>query len=167
MRLALCLSLLLASSAWAADEAADRASIQKVISTLNTSPDSPGLFTDDFGDNNALVTLSVYRAGVPVVVPNTAPETAPDPSTIHVGGECVSHKPMGELGPCRVPAMPATNSRFVIQSVRLLTPNVALVDSTNYRDIAGMSHQTPVLLVLRKEAGIWKIASLRILAPAR
>jgi hypothetical protein len=166
MRLALCLSLLLASSAWAADEAADRASIQKVISTLNTSPDSPGLFTDDFGDNNALVALSIYRSGVPVI----APETAPDPSTIHVGSECVSHKPMGELGPCRVPAMPAmpaTNSRFVIQSVRLLTPNVALVDSTNYRDIAGMSHQTPVLLVLRKEADIWKIASLRILAPTR
>lgn len=143
MRLVVCLSILWASSAWAADEAVDRAASEKVVSTLNNSPGSPGLFTDDFADGAALTSLGVYRDN---------PRAA-----IHV---CVSHAPWGELGPCPAAKM----SRFVIQSIRLITPDVALVDAVNDRRDVGESLHSPVLLVLRKEGGAWKIASLRVLA---
>jgi hypothetical protein len=175
MRLVLCLSILMASSAGAADEAADRAAIEKVISTLNSAPGSPGLFTDDFGDGAVLTSLGVYRDsprdGPAVTIPVTAPEGGQP--TIHVSGAeismCVSHEPMGELGPCpgmdRSASAPA--SRFVIQSHRLVTPDVALVDTVNSREFAGLSRRSPVLLVLRREADVWKIASLRVMAPSR
>jgi hypothetical protein len=177
MRLVLCLSILMASSAGAADEAADRAAIEKVISTLNSAPGSPGLFTDDFGDGAVLTSLGVYRDsprdsprdGPAVTIPVAAPESGQP--TIHVSvGEismCVSHDPMGELGPCggmdRSGSAPA--SRFIIQSLRLITPEVALVDAVHNREFAGLSRRSPVLLVLRREGGVWKIASLRVMAP--
>jgi hypothetical protein len=59
MRLVLCLSILVASSASEADAAADRAGIEKVITTLSNSPGSPGLFTEYFGENGILVALDV------------------------------------------------------------------------------------------------------------
>jgi hypothetical protein len=168
MKLLLCLSALLASSAWAADEAADRSAIEKVISTLSRSPDSPGLFTDDFGDNAVLISLGVYR-NRPI---DTIPVTVPDGGrpTIHLDAihMCVSHEPWGELEPCGTgnwPAGTAVSSHFVIQSIRLLTPDVALVDAVS-REFAGLS-RTPVLMVLHKEGGVWKIASLRVVAQPR
>jgi hypothetical protein len=168
MRLVLCLSILIASNAWAADEAADRAAIEKAIATLNSSPGSPGLFTDDFGDYGVLISLGVYRDSPSVTIPVTAPDGVRP--TIHVAvgaiSMCVSHEPMGELAPCggidRLAAAPA--SRFVIQSVRLITPDVALVDAVNIRESAGLSRRSPVLLVLRREGDLWKVASLRVMA---
>jgi hypothetical protein len=153
MRLALCLSILMASSGWAADEAADRAAIEKVISTLNSSPSSHGLFTEDFADGAALTSLGIFRDG--------------PRANIRVGAQCVSHEPWGELGWC-----PAAMSRFDIQSVRLITTDVALVDAVNERGFgAGQpinGQRAPlrsaVLLVLRKEGDAWKIASLRVMA---
>jgi hypothetical protein len=171
MRLVLCLSILMASSAGAADEAADRAAIEKVISTLNSSPGSPGLFTEDFDDDGALISLGVYRSSPSVTIPVTTPEGGRP--TIHVAvgaiSMCVSHEPMGELGPCGETdrSASASASRFVIQSIRLITPDVALVDAVNNRDFAGLSRRSPVLLVLRREGDVWKIASLRVMAPAR
>ncbi len=58
MRLILCLSVLLASGAWAADEAADRAAIEKVVSRLSSLPNSPGLFTGNFPDWDTLTRLA-------------------------------------------------------------------------------------------------------------
>jgi ketosteroid isomerase-like protein len=69
---------------------------------------------------------------------------------------------------------PAAMSRFDIQSVRLITADVALVDAVNE---LGFSASQPingqraplhsrVLLVLRKEGDAWKIASLRVMAQA-
>jgi hypothetical protein len=171
MRLVLCLSILMASSAWAADEAADRAAIDKVISTLNSSPGVPGLFTEDFGDDGVLISLGVYRNTPSVTIPTTTPEGGRP--TIHVAvgaiSMCVSHEPMGELAPCgEIDRSASTSaSRFVIQSVRLITPDVALVDAVNSRDVAGLSRHSPVLLVLRRDGDVWKIASLRVMAPPR
>jgi hypothetical protein len=158
----------MASGAWAADEAADRAAIEKVIATLNSSPGSPGLFTEDFSDYGVLISLGVYRDSPSVTIPVMAPDGGRP--TIHVAvgaiSMCVSHEPMGELGPCgeidRSASAPA--SRFVIQSVRLITPDVALVDAVNSRESAGLSQRSPVLLVLRREGDLWKIASLRVIA---
>jgi hypothetical protein len=156
----------MASNAWAADEAADRAAIEKVIATLNSSPGSPGLFTEDFSDDGVLISLGIYRDSPSVTIPVRAPDGGH--STIHLDAisMCVSREPMGELGPCgemdRSAAAPA--SRFVIQSVRLITPDVALVDAVNNREFAGLSRRSPVLLVLRREGDLWKIASLRVMA---
>jgi hypothetical protein len=151
----------LASSAWAADEAADRAAIEKVISTLNNSPNSPGLFTEDFGDNAILAALDVYRKtqpaairqdSIPLNVPCYAPEVWPElgcPFQTKPGGQSAA-------------GLPAPPSHFVIQSIRLLTPGVALVDAVNER--GGALRHSPVLLVLSKDGDVWRIASLRVMA---
>jgi len=163
MRLLLCLSILMASSAWAADEAADRAAIEKVISTLNNTPNSPGLFTEDFGDDGILAALDVYRKTQPAAVrqdsillnvPCYAPEVWPElgcPFQTKPGG----HSAVG---------LPAPPSHFAIHSIRLLTPGVALVDAVNERGAAGALRHSPVLLVLRKARDVWRIASLRVMA---
>jgi hypothetical protein len=153
----------MASGAWAADEAADRAAIEKVISTLNSVPGSPGLFTEDFGDGAVLTSLGVYRSaairqdaillGVPCQAPEVWPELGCPPQT-RSGGQLTV-------------GLPVPPAHFVIQSIRLLTPDVALIDAVNERGGAGAVRHSPVLLVLRKEGDVWKIASLRVLAPAR
>jgi hypothetical protein len=156
----------MASGAWAADEAADRAAIDKVIATLNSSPGSPGLFTDDFGDYGVLISLGVYRDSPSVTIPVTTPDG--EQPTIHLDAisVCVSHEPMGELGSCGPMdrSAAALASRFVIQSVRLITPDVALVDAVSIRESAGLSRRSLVLLVLRRNSDLWKIASLRVMA---
>jgi hypothetical protein len=53
-----------------------------------------------------------------------------------------------------------------MQSVRIITPDVALVDAVTDRDAAGAARYVPVLLVLREEAEVWKIASVRAVAQA-
>lgn len=148
MKLALCLLILWASGGWAADEAADRAAIGIVISTLNNSPASTALFTGDFADGGILASLGVDRTNAP--------------GAIRIGGMCVSHEPMGETHSCP----PAKTARFTMQSVRIITPDVALVDAVTDRDAAGAARYVPVLLVLRKEAEVWKIASVRAVAQA-
>jgi hypothetical protein len=168
MRMLLCLSLFAASSVWAADAAADRAAIEKVVATLNSSPGTPGLFTDDFADNSTLIRLGIYRNGRPVTVPSNTSVADTEPTTIHLSAvQCVSHEPMGELGPC-----PATLNGLAIdtpahlntQSVRLLTADVALVDAVAVRQVGEASLRTPVLLVMRKVGDVWKIASVRVIA---
>jgi len=160
MRLVLCLSILVASSsAWAADEAADRAAIEKVISTLNSAPGSPGLFTEDFGDGAVLTSLGVYRSAairqdaIPLGVPCQAPEVWPE----------LGCPPQTRSGGQSTVGLPAPPAHFVIQSIRLLTPDVALVDALNERGGAGALRHSPVLLVLRKDGAVWRIASLRVM----
>ncbi len=55
-------------------------------------------------------------------------------------------------------------SRFAVQSMRWITPDVALVDAVDEQLSAGWSRDMPVLFVLRKEAGVWKIASIRVIS---
>jgi hypothetical protein len=58
-----------------------------------------------------------------------------------------------------------TRPRLVIQAIRFVTPEVALVNaaSTQYGSTTPV-RRIPVLLVMKKEAN-WRIASLRLLAP--
>ena len=142
----------MAWGAWAADEAADRAAIEKVISTLNNSPNSPALFTEDFGDNGMLAAIrqdSILQ-GVPCHAPEVWPEL----------GCPFQTKPSGQSAV----GIPAPPSHFVIQSIRLLTPDVALVDAVNERGGAGAWRHSPVLLALRKAGDVWRIVSLRVMA---
>lgn len=118
--------LLATGSAWAADEVADRASIEKVVASLNA-------FTADFDSRVELA---------------QAMKADPKPTVL------ISKEPWGEAT-ISIAGIGMT-SALVTNHVRLVTPDVAIVDAMG---------KVPVLVVLRKEGADWKIASLRILAP--
>jgi hypothetical protein len=94
-----CLSLVFAASGWA-EEAADRASIERVIAALNQTPRPVGLFTADF-DGSAL------------------------PGALTV---TISHEPWGEatIGPLF--ALGPAGPKITIGRVRFITGDVALVE---------------------------------------
>jgi hypothetical protein len=58
----------------------------------------------------------------------------------------------------------ATNGRphISVQSIRFLTPEVALVDAVSAQIGSTAFRRVPVWLVMKKEASGWKIASLRL-----
>ena len=151
MRPILCLSILLASGAWA-DQLDDRADIEKVISTLNTSAVSRSAFTVDFR-----------------VAELTQLWSASSRWTIGPGSVIISHEPWGEAQ--WVPAAvlpPQGHFRLVIRSVRFITPDVALVDAVAGPPIAAPvpdnsvpPQRAPVLLVMKREGTDWRIASVR------
>jgi hypothetical protein len=140
-----------AGGVWAADEAADRAGIEKTIRALSVWP-TRALFTADFDDQREL--LRVVRVGFPAVCPEVWWETCG--TTVHVkeGEVVISKEPWGEA--TWVPAgMNMNVARIRITRVRFLTPEVAIVDAVS-RD--------PLLIVMKKVGTEWKIASLRVLA---
>ena len=151
MRPILTLSILLASGAWA-DQLDDRAAIEKVISTLNTSAVSRSAFTVDFRTTE----LMQLWAASPLW-------------TIGPGSVIISHEPWGEAQ--WVPAAvlpPQAHFRLVIRSVRFITPDVALVDAVTGPPIAAPAPdnsvpppRVPVLLVMKRELTDWRIASVR------
>jgi hypothetical protein len=134
MKALVCIPLLFAAHAWA-DQAADRAAIERVVGVLNSSrpgemPDS-SLFTADADnqlDRLADLNRRLFQA---------------------------SKEPWSE----------ATAPRMAIQSIRFVTPDVALVDAadTQYGSVI-LARRIPVLLVMKKEGADWRIASLRVLA---
>jgi hypothetical protein len=133
MRALFCIPLLFAAHAWA-DQAADRAAIERVVGVLNASspgekPDS-SLFTADA--DNQLDRLAALNRRL----------------------SQVSSEPWSE----------ATTPRMAIQSIRFVTPDVALVDAadTQYGSVIP-ARRIPVLLVMKKEGADWRIASLRVL----
>jgi hypothetical protein len=62
------------------------------------------------------------------------------------------------------PLSEVTMPRIVIESVRFITADVALVDAANtqYGSVILM-RRLPVLLVMKKEGQNWRIAALRVL----
>ena len=68
------------------------------------------------------------------------------------------------IGDPQAPWSEVTTTRMVIQSIRFITPDVALVDAVNtqYGSIA-LVHRVPVLIVMKKEKQDWRIAALRLL----
>jgi hypothetical protein len=64
----------------------------------------------------------------------------------------------------REPWSEITSPRLVIQSIRFVTPDVALVNAANthYGSMI-LARRIPVLFVMRKEGTVWRIASLRVL----
>jgi hypothetical protein len=151
MRPILAVSILLASAGWA-DQLDDRASIEKVISTLNTSAVSRGAFTVDFRFSE-LTQLSsasgLWRIGPGSVV--------------------ISDEPWGEAQWVPATALPPQAPlRLVIHSVRFITPDVALVDAVTGAPTAAPApdnsvppQRVPVLLVMKREGTDWRIASVR------
>jgi hypothetical protein len=54
---------------------------------------------------------------------------------------------------------------FVMTEVRFLGPDVAMVNAAEVQLGGGTPRKIPVLFVLRRDAGGWKIAVLRLLDP--
>jgi hypothetical protein len=125
--------LLLASSAIAAEEAVERASIATTISWLNGSVLDPDLFTADFPDSAELTRGAQGNFGARVVI---------------------SKEPWGEATWFPLPA--SRTPRFVIQSVRFVTPDVAVVDG-----IDRQNESRSVLFVVKKDGIAWRIAAFR------
>jgi hypothetical protein len=149
-------SVFCAGGIWAADEAADRAGIEKTIRALSVWPTRVTLFTADFDDQREL--LRVVRVAFPVVCPEVWWETCGMPAKIPDGDQPVevfiSKEPWGEA--TWIPAgMNMNVTRIRITRIRFLTPDVAMVDAVA---------KDPLLIVMRKVGTDWKIASLRILA---
>jgi len=57
-----------------------------------------------------------------------------------------------------------TAPRIVSQRIRFITPDVALVDAANtqYGSVV-MVRRVPVVLVMKREAGEWRIAAVRVM----
>jgi hypothetical protein len=127
MRIILAAAILFASFA-RADEASDRADIERTISALNKAQNE--------GERRELFTAD---AG------NELDRLPRNPDS----------RPWSEVN----------QAIFVIQTVRFVNPEVALVDAANSQfGSTILVRRTPVLLVMKKEKGVWKIASLRLLA---
>jgi hypothetical protein len=165
----LCLPLLFAPYVMA-DEAADRAGIDRAIAWLNELPRRSGLFTEDANASAELerlprVAAPTFRmpagtAGDPRSLPRT------DPPTVSI-----SHEPWGEAaihlpGMAPVPVIEIMNPRISSGAIRFITPDVALAEATwTYKSNDATTQTVPLLFVMKKEEDSWKIASLRMLAP--
>src|ERR1039458_6776399 len=90
----------------------------------------------------------------------------------------ISHEPWGEatinfpwtdylIKALRARTLEILNPRIGSRTIRFLTPDVALVDGAwTYKDDGATTRTTLLLFVMKKERGNWKIASIRVLAPA-
>ena len=155
MKSALWLVMLTASAVWA-DEAADRAAVESTISALNAPTLSPGIFTADFPNAADLKRLR-EEARLPELIRQPAEGTI---ITTPAGTVVISREPMGEATwfPSPQSSIPLRPG-FVTRSVAFVAPDTAVV-------VAAYARQT-VLLVLKREAADWKIASLRIIPEAQ
>ncbi len=159
MKRTLLLALIpLACTAFAADEAGDRAAIIRVIAALNdlpgfASPAHSALFTDDADGRGVLLQLMKDKSRSYAVAMRSEPIVE------------ISHEPWGEaqiLWPH--PAGTLVNPHVDFGIIRFITPEVALVDAVFvYRD-GDRTETTPLLVVFRRSVE-WRIASIRLLAP--
>ena len=136
MKTIICISLVFAVLGWA-DEATDRAAIEGVIGALNA--DQTG------ADQKRIAGLFTTDADNEL--------------------DRLANLDRRLLQPSDKPWSEVTTPRIVIQSIRFITTEVALVDAANTQyGSTILVRRVPVLLVMKKQAGDWRIASLRILA---
>ena len=126
--------------AWAADEVAERAAIEKTIAALSVWPVRANLFTADFDGRAELARLTQSSQ----IVPGDAKPSVE-----------ISKEPWGEATISLPGTIVGRSPAIVTRKVRLLSADVAMVDAVA---------KGPVLIVLKREGTEWKIASLRILA---
>jgi hypothetical protein len=152
----LCVPLLFASHAWA-EEAADRAAIGRAITALNEPSNEPSqqaaIFTAD-GDAASELAL-LRRTNPPFRI------LGPSEGSVSLPTVTISKEPWGEA---RL-NFPAIEPRTANRSITFITPDVALAEGA-FAYLDGATPQsTPLLFVMKREGNVWKIASLRVLAP--
>ena len=130
-----CIPLLLATLGWA-DSPADRAAIERVISAVNADQTRSG----------AKLSSTLFTADA-----DSELERLLDVDRRLME---LSKEPWSEV----------TSPRMVIQSIRFVTSDVALVNvaNTHYGSTI-LARRIPVLFVMKKEGTDWRIASLRVL----
>jgi hypothetical protein len=123
-----------------ADEAQDRAAINKVIAALNDPAKRVALFTKDVDstvDFERLVDLHRVAASWP-------------------GSIIGRDETWTQL----------TTPSVASGSIRFITPDVALVDgASTVEGAVTLARRVPLLFVMRREAAQWKISAVRVLAP--
>jgi hypothetical protein len=92
------------------------------------------------------------RAAITRTISTFDASSAPELARLQKPTVTISHEPWGEAD-VRIPG-----SRVALGALTFVTPEVALADAS----YSG----APVLLVMKKEQGSWKISSVRILANA-
>jgi len=138
MRAIIAAFLLCSCAGFAADEASERAAVERTVTAMNRWPPDPAIFTADFDGHAEMLRLWQNAPG----------DGKGQPTVV------ISKEPWGEAQISIAPAgiMPPV----VCKKIRFLTPEVALVDAVG---------KMPLLIVLmRQGTDNWKIASLRILA---
>ena len=138
MRVVLCLPLFFSLGLWA-DEAGDRADIDRVIAALNDPGQRAGLFSKDADigvDFDRLVNLHRRAASCS-------------------GNVIGRNEPWTKL----------TVPRVVSGDIRFVTPDVAIVDGASVVEgAATLSRRAPLLFVMRREGAEWRVAAVRVLA---
>jgi hypothetical protein len=163
----LCVPLFLASYAFG-DETADRLAIARTITALNESARSVSLFTHDADAAAELARLPKSQPPTPGPVGAPASPARTDHPTI-----TISKEPWGEatinfpgLGP--FPPVEFFSPRITSGAIRFITPDVALADGLWIGSGESGSIQTrPLLFVMKREEGAWKIAAIRATGPPR
>jgi hypothetical protein len=129
------LSLLIASACLWADEAADRIAISKVMTALSEAQRS--------GNTKVLAALFA----------TDSPKSELDRLSEMDGGMLeASKRPWSEL----------TLPHILIKSIRFATPDVAFVDASNRQHGPVLERSIPVLFLMKRQMGAWKIVSLRV-----
>ena len=130
------LVLLALPFALSADEAADRAAVDKLITALQASKAQAGART-------GLLSSDIDRG-----------EFDREFAALDAGM-------VDATGVWREVTRPA----LVVSQIRFVTPDVALVDGASVQAGSVMMRRVPFVLIARREQGGWKIAVLRSLAP--
>jgi hypothetical protein len=133
----LCFSLFCAVGLWA-DEARDRAAIDKAIAALNDPVQRANVLTKDVDssvDFDRLIDL--HRRG-----------------SLSLGFAIGRNEPWTEL----------TVPRVLSGSIRFVTPDVAIVDgASTIRGAVTLAPRVPLLFVMKKEGVEWRISAVRVL----
>jgi len=171
----LCLPLLLASYA-SAEEVADRTAIEHTIAALNEVPQRTAIFTGDAASELRQlpeVKPTAVRGVILGMSGNPAPAPRIDGPTVTISSEPFGEATINLPGVTVLPGLSSTstaqvlNPRITSGATRFISPDVALADGTwTYKDNGGATQTIPLLFVMKKEGDDWKIASLRVLAPA-
>ena len=134
MKPILCLSLLFSACMWA-DEAADRVAIEKVIGALNEPHRGP----------HAKSLSALFTSDA-------------DPAELRRLSDMEGRMRQVSDGPWSE----ATAPRIVSESIRFVTPDVALVDAAIAQYGSLLASREPVLLLMKKQGTEWRIASVRL-----
>jgi hypothetical protein len=77
----------------------------------------------------------------------------------------LTHLDRGMLPASDRPWSEVTTPHIVVQSIRLITPDVALVDAANTQyGSTVVVRRAPVLFIMKKETKDWRIAAVRVMA---
>jgi hypothetical protein len=143
--------ILLSASAFAAetpDETADRFAIARTLPALN-APDPTALFA---ANSTAALELQRLRAPHPKAFRITGTSDLPSVKiSPAVWGEAELHIPI---------EFPLDG-----RNIAFISPDVAVVEAGYSFEEDGALRRLPLLITMKRESGVWKIASLKALAP--